>query len=154
MFLRVVFGQFIRETRRALRCSLDLHFKILSINMVNNSNARRYIKDFLETKPQTSRDLLYKIKKKVRRPPEFSEIRGICVTDPEIQYLDEPGRTKSRNGRWGLRSEIINLWEDNYINKTEKEYLSLRAFSDNLIPARRSEFEFFRSLRDIINKEE
>ena len=121
--------------------------------MVNNANARKYIKDLLETKPQTSRNLLYNIKKKVRRPPEFSEIRGICVTDPEIQYLDEPGITKSRNGRWGLRSEIINLWEENYINKTEKEYLSLRAFSDNLIPARRSEFAFFKSIREIIEED-
>ncbi len=120
--------------------------------MVNNSNARKYIKDLLQTKPQTSRNLLYKIKKKVKRPPAFSEIRGICATDPEIQYLDEHTRTKPKDGRWGLRGEIINLWEENYINKTEKEYLSLRAFSDNLIPERRSEFAFFKSLREIIEE--
>ena len=121
--------------------------------MVNNSNVRRYIKDLLKIEVQTSRNLFSSIKTSVRRPPEFNQIRSICATAPEIQYLDEPQRDSSKNGRWGLRAEIIDRWKTEYINNTEKEYLSSKAFSENLLRERKAEFEFFSSLRDIINNE-
>ncbi len=120
--------------------------------MVNNSNARKYIKDLLIKDPQTSKNLFYSIKKKIRRHPAFNEIKGICITDPEIQYLSEPER-KSRTGRYGLRKNILEEWNEDYINESEKEYLSLKAFSEELDTARKSEYEFFKSLRDIINEE-
>jgi hypothetical protein len=120
--------------------------------MVNNSNAKRYIKDLLIEEPQTSRNLFYSIKNKIRRHPDFNEIKGICVTDPEIQYLAEPGRAKSKNGRWGLRDKIIEEWNEGYINDIEKEYLSSKALSEDLNPERRSEYSFFKSLLEIIEE--
>lgn len=122
--------------------------------MVNNSNARRYIKNLLKIEAQTTRDLFNSIKKNIRRHPDLREIRGICTTDPEIQYLNEPQRDLSKNGRWGLRYEIIDRWGTEYISDVEKEYLSVKAFNSNLLPERRSEFKFFGSLRDILNNEE
>jgi len=119
--------------------------------MVRRSNSRRIIKEYLEQMPYTSHRLFDLIRGKIRRAPTFGQVKGICLSDTDIQYL---AKNNKKNGRWGLRKIILERWEDGYINHTEMDYLSSKAFSEELNPERKCEFEFFKSLRDIINEEE
>ena len=75
----------------------------------------------------------------------------ICTTDSEIQLMYPDGNA----ARWSLRSTILDKWgDDKYFLEKEVSYLTMRAVADDIHPSRKSEFEFFKSLRDIINEEE
>jgi hypothetical protein len=124
--------------------------------MVKNRRSilvRKIIKEELSERPYIASDLVIKVKKRLKNQSKSSqEISAICNTDPEIQIMYPNVRDSSR---WGLRTTILERWNDNkYFLERETDYLTSRALSDNLNPNRKSEFEFFRSLRDIINEEE
>ena len=121
--------------------------------MVKNRRSilvRKIIKEELSERPYIASDLVIKIKKRLfKNNKSAAEISAICATDPEIQIM-YPNVSSSR---WGLRTTILERWNDNkYFLERETDYLTSRALSDNLNPDRKSEFEFFKSLRDIINE--
>ena len=122
--------------------------------MVKNRRSilvRKIIKEELSERPYIASDLVIKVKKRLKHNKSAQEISAICNTDPEIQIM-YPNVIRSR---WGLRTTILERWNDNkYFLERETDYLTSRALSDNLNPNRKGEFEFFKSLRDIINETE
>ncbi len=122
--------------------------------MVKNRRSiyvRRIIKNIIHESPRTAQDLVNLVRKQYRNSKSYGEIAAICNTDPEIQRMY--GDTKG--ARWGLRAVILERWGDpSYFLEEETAYLTGKALNNDLDPVRKSEFEFFRSLRDIINEEE
>lgn len=111
---------------------------------------RRIIKNIIYESPKTADDLVNLVRRQYRNSKSYGEIAAICNTDPDIQRMYE----STRAARWGLRSVILERWGDpTYFEDEERDYLTAKALSNNLDPNRRSEFEFFKSLRDIINEE-
>ena len=55
--------------------------------MVRRANSRRIIKEYLEQMPYTSHRLFDLIRGKIRRSPTFGQVKGICLSDTDIQYL-------------------------------------------------------------------
>gem|GEM_PF-5065722 len=113
--------------------------------------ARKAIKGLLSEQPYTAQQLVNAVRQRFKYSKSSREIASICATDPEIQSMyPDPTRT-----RWGLRSSILEKWgNSDYFEDRECDYLRAKAQSEDLNPDRKSEFEFFKSLRDIINEEE